>query len=104
MPEPPSGHDVLLEIDLQGAAQVLERCPDAVVVLLVPPSIEVQRERLIARGDSDAHVRRRIEKGREEVCRGRKIAQFEVVNGDLEQTLQELAGIVAATRKDADGS
>ncbi len=104
VPEPPPGHDVLLEIELQGAEQVLAKCPDAVVVLLLPPSIEAQRARLVARGDTDDHVRRRLDKGREEVERGRKLARFEVVNRDVEQALQELADIVAWTRKDADGS
>lgn len=105
VPEPPPGSDVLLEIDLQGAEQVLDKCPEAIVVLLLPPSVEVQRERLVSRGDSEEHVRKRLDKGREEVLRGRKLAQFEVVNGDLEQALEELAGIVLSTRrKDPDGS
>ncbi|MGH8980878.1 MAG: guanylate kinase [Acidimicrobiales bacterium] len=104
VPEPPPGNDVLLEIDLQGAEQVVDKCPDAVVVLLLPPSVEVQRDRLVARGDSEAHVRMRIEKGRDEVLRGRKLTPLEVVNGDLEQALQELTGIVSSIRgKDADG-
>lgn len=104
VPDPPAGSDVLLEIDLQGAEQVLAGSPDAVVVLLLPPSEEVQRARLVARGDSEEHVRRRIEKGREEVERGRAIASHVVVNGELEQALKELAGIVAETRgKEVDG-
>lgn len=98
IPGPPADSDVLLEIDRQGAEQILAVHPDAVVVLLLPPSEAVQRERLLARGDSVEHVRRRIEKGREEVERGRKLAQHVVVNGDLDQAVQELAGIVAETR------
>ncbi len=105
VPEPPPGHDVLLEIDLQGAEQVLAKNPDAVVVLLLPPSLEVQRERLVARGDSAEHVRRRLERGREEVARGQAIAKYVVVNEDLDRAVRELAGIVAKTRrKDGDGS
>lgn len=104
-PEPPAGADVLLEIDLQGAAQVRARCPDAVVVLLLPPSEEVQRARLLARGDSPEHVERRVQKGREEEAIGRELAAHVVVNGDLEEAVRELAGIVARTRgKDGDGS
>lgn len=105
IPDPPAGSDVLLEIDRQGAEQILAMYPDAVVVLLLPPSEEVQRARLLGRGDSDEHVRRRIEKGREEVERGRKLAGHVVVNGDLDQAVQELAGIVSKTRgKEVDGS
>ena len=104
MPDPPSGADVLLEIDLQGAEQVMARCPDAVVVLLLPPSAEVQQARLVARGDPAAQVRLRLDKGREEVARGRELAQHVVVNGDLERAVEELAGIVSRIRgKDADG-
>jgi len=105
VPDPPAGDDVLLEIDLQGAEQVLAKQPDAVVVLLLPPSSEVQRARLVARGDSEDHVRRRLEKGREEVERGRELARHVVVNADLDQAVQDLAGIVSGTRgKDVDGS
>ena len=105
VPEPPPGSDTLFEIDLQGAVQVLDKCPDAVVVLLLPPSAEVQRARLVARGDSEEHVRRRLDKGREEVARGRELADHVVVNGDLEQAVEDLAGIVSKTRgKDVDAS
>ena len=104
VPDPPPGSDVLLEIDLQGAEQVLAKRPDAVVILLLPPSEEVQRARLVSRGDDAEHVMRRMDKGREEVDLGRKTAHHVVVNGDLEQAVQDLAGIVSATRgKDLDG-
>lgn len=104
-PDPPPGSDVLLEIDLQGAEQILATCPHAVVLLLLPPSAEVQRERLVTRGDPEEHVIRRLEKGREEVARGRELAKHVVVNSDLEQAVKDLAGIVSATRgKDVDGS
>ncbi len=105
VPDPPPGSDVLLEIDLQGAEQVLAKRPDAVVVLLLPPSEDAQRARLFARGDASDHVRRRLEKGREEVAHGRELTDLVVVNADLEQAVQELAGIVARFRgKDIDGS
>ncbi|MDA8317857.1 MAG: guanylate kinase [Actinomycetota bacterium] len=105
VPDPPAGSDVLLEIDLQGAEQILAACPGAVVILLLPPSEEVQRARLVARGDPADHVSRRLDKGREEVERGRKLAHHVVVNADLQQAVEELAAIVAETRgKDVDGS
>ena len=52
--------DVVLEIDVQGARQVLEREPDALFVLLEPPSPEVQAERLRGRGDPPEQAERRI--------------------------------------------
>lgn len=99
VPHVAPGTDVLLEIDMQGAAQVVAACPDAVVVLLLPPSVEAQRARLVARGDAEAHLRRRLDKGVEEVAVGRTLARHEVVNADLDQAVGELAGIVAATRE-----
>ena len=101
IPDPPAGADVLLEIDVQGAEQVLVQRPDAVVVLLLPPSAEVQAARLAARGDDDEHVRRRVELGRSEVERGGRIAQHTIVNEDLQQAVSELTAIVDGTRSAA---
>jgi guanylate kinase len=104
IPNPPQGSDVLLEIDVQGAEQVLVKRPDAVVILLLPPSLEVQAARLAARGDSEEHIRRRVEKGVYEVERGRQIATYTVVNDDLGQARGELAAIVDRTRTAAAGA
>ena len=101
LPDPPPGADVLLEIDVQGAEQVLAQRPDATVIMLLPPTPEVQAARLAARGDDEEHVRRRVELGRSEVSRGAKIAAHTVVNDDLQQALAELAAIVARTRSAA---
>ena len=76
-------HDVLLEIEVQGARQVVAKRPGAIVVLLVPPSPEVQERRLEARGDPAAEVALRIETGHEEVRQARELAQHEVVNLSL---------------------
>lgn len=98
VPVPPAGSDVLLEIDLQGARQVKDRRPDAHLILLVPPSDEVQAQRLRGRGDDEAHVAERIRAGAEEVRIGRTIADDEVVNDDLEQATASVAGIVERYR------
>jgi guanylate kinase len=101
IPEPPPGADVLLEIDVQGAEQVIAQRPDATVILLLPPSSEVQAARLAARGDDEEHVRRRVELGRSEVERGAGIAHHTVVNEDLHQAVAELTAIVERTRSAA---
>jgi len=98
LPEPPPGCDVLLEIELQGARQVRELYPDAVVVLLLPPSPEVQAERLRDRGDDEAEVERRLAKGREEEREGRALTPHVVVNDDLDRAVAEVAGILDAHR------
>jgi guanylate kinase len=72
------------------------------VVLLLPPSPEVQAARLSARGDDDEHVRRRVELGRSEVERAERIARHTVFNEDLQQAVAELRAIVEATRSAAD--
>ena len=104
IPDPPPGADVLLEIDVQGAEQVLAQRPDATVILLLPPSPEVQAERLAARGDDEAHIRRRVELGRSEVERGAKIAAHTVINDDLGRALADLTAIVDRTRSAAPGA
>jgi guanylate kinase len=89
---------VVLEIDLQGARQVKDQHPDALVVLLVPPSPEVQRERLRQRGDDAAEVDRRIAKGVEEMRLGRELTPFVVVNDEVDRAVSEVAGILDSHR------
>jgi guanylate kinase len=98
-PDPPPERDVLLEIDLQGAAQVRDRDPDALIVLLLPPSPEIQAERLRRRGDDEAEVTRRLEKGAREESLGRRITPFVVVNENVDQAVAEVAGILDAHRR-----
>ncbi len=99
MPDVTDGQDVLLEIELQGARQVLERNPQARVILLVPPSEQVQADRLRGRGDPEHHVASRLEKGRQELEEGRLLAHHEVVNDDLEIAVAEVLGIVEDLRR-----
>jgi guanylate kinase len=98
MPHPPPGRDVLLEIDVQGAEQVLARDPDALVILVVPPSRDAQEARLRARGDDDAHIRRRLAMSAHEEEVGRRLASAVVVNDDLERAVDEVAAIVERRR------
>lgn len=97
-PEPPPGADVVLEIDVQGAAQVLERHPDAVVVLVVAPSPGEAAARMRARGDDEDHVAARLELARSEEERGRRLATHVVVNDDLDRAVAEVAGILERSR------
>jgi guanylate kinase len=97
-PDPPPGKDMLLEIDVRGAQQVREKYPDAVVILVLPPSRAELERRMRKRGDSDEFIRARLELGDAEEAQGREIADHVVVNDDLERATEELAGIVNAHR------
>lgn len=98
VPDVGDDRDWLLEIDVQGAAQVLQREPTALFVLLTAPSDEVQRQRLVARGDTPEQVERRTAKAAEEVAAARALGAVEVVNDVLDDTVAELAALVAQAR------
>jgi guanylate kinase len=101
IPDPPDGRDVLLEIDVQGAQQVRRLRPDATLILLSPPSPEIQAARMRARGDDEDHVARRLAAGGEEERVGRSLADARVVNHDLAQATADVAGIVERYRSAA---
>lgn len=98
LPDPPPGKDIVLEIDIRGAQQVRDRYPDAVVVLVLPPSHGELERRMRKRGDSEELIRARLELGRAEEAQGREIADHVLVNDDLDRAVKELAGIVSAHR------
>lgn len=99
VPTADSGRDVLLEIEVQGAAQVLDQRPDAVVILVMPPSNAALEERLRARGDDDAHVARRLASTPAEVARGRELAAYVVINDDAERASREILSILEGLRR-----
>ena len=89
-----SGHDVVLDIDWQGARQVREAFADTVSVFLLPPSIDALRSRLLGRGqDSAEDVDRRMRDARSEL---RHYDEFDhvVVNDDFDRALDTLRGIL----------
>jgi guanylate kinase len=88
------GDVVLLEIELDGAQQVKQVHPEAVLILIVAPSPEAQEERLRGRGDDEESIARRLVVGAGEERLGRSIADFVVVNDDLNRAAQEVAGIL----------
>lgn len=98
-PEPPAGDDVLLEIDVQGAAQVKERHPDAVVVFIEAPSREAQEARLRGRGDREDVIARRLAAAPDEERAGRALADHIVVNEDLDRAIGEVAAILESRRQ-----
>ena len=98
-PDPPEGHDVLLEIDVQGATQVRERHPEAVVVFVEAPSRQAQEARLRGRGDREDLIARRLAAAPEEERAGRALADHIVVNADLDRAVEEVAAILESRRQ-----
>jgi guanylate kinase len=97
--DPPAGQDVLLEIDLQGAEQIRALRPDARLILLIPPSAEVQAERMRARGDDEVRITERVRAGRHEERRGLELADAVVVNAEVSQAAAEVADIMERCRR-----
>lgn len=97
-PPPPPGCDLVLEIEVDGARQVKQRHPEAVLIFVLPPSRAEQERRLRFRGDAEHKVLERLRKAEEEEPVGLALADHVVTNDDLDRTVEEIAGIVASRR------
>jgi guanylate kinase len=92
------GLDLVLDIDVQGAAQLKERIPDAVTIFVLAPSREILEQRLRARSqDSDEVIRRRLADAAREI-RNYSLYDYVLVNNDLEPAAETLKSIVRAER------
>jgi len=97
-PQLAAGHDVLLEIDWQGARQVREQVPEAVSVFILPPSREALEQRMRARGqDSEQVMRQRLAAAREEMSHYKEF-DYVVVNEDFATAVEEMCAIFRASR------
>src|SRR5262245_36078942 len=93
-----NGRDIVLEIDVQGAESIRRKVPDLISVFILPPSFELLRERLLARGtDSPAALERRLRGAASEV-RQYKNFQYVILNDDVDRASQQLAAIIYAER------
>lgn len=97
-PTPEPGRDVVLEIEVDGAQQVKAHQPDALLIFVLPPSREEQQRRLQGRGDQADKVAERLRKAEEEEPVGKAMADYVVVNDDLESTIEEMLRIIRAER------
>lgn len=94
-----AGRSVMLDIDPQGALQVMDKMPDCVSVFILPPSFAELRRRLTGRGtEKPEEVERRLHNARGEVKLMGKY-QYLVVNDDLEVAYRTLQGIVDAEKQ-----
>lgn len=93
-----AGHDIILEIDVQGAASIREKIADAVSIFILPPSFELLRQRLLARGtDSPADLERRLRGAPAEVEQHRNF-QYVILNDDINRASQQLASVIYGER------
>ena len=95
-----AGQDVILEIDVQGAATIRRLVPEALTIFVMPPSLDELRARLSRRGTEDeTEIRRRLQEAAAELAR---IDEFDyrVVNrpGQPEAAAQDIAAIIAAEK------
>jgi len=94
-----AGHDVIFDIDFQGARSLATAAPDDVVrVFILPPSIHEMARRIHARaGDSDEMIRRRLETAKEEFAKWEEY-DYVILNDDFDRAYAELAHIYHAER------
>lgn len=90
------GQDILLEIDTQGALNVMEKMPEGIYVFLLPPSMEELERRLRSRGtDSEEVILRRLDSARGEVSLAKKY-RYVVVNDVVQDAVDTIDAILTA--------
>ncbi len=88
------GKNVVLEIEVEGAKQVMAKCPEAISIFLVPPSMEVLEERIRnRRSESEDVIRLRLQKAKQEMVLKDKYEHV-VVNDDVFRAKEEIANII----------
>jgi guanylate kinase len=94
-----AGHDVVLEIEVQGAAQIRDRMPGACLIFLLPPSLEVLEQRLRGRHtDEEAVIQRRMSLVDRELAAAH-IFDYAIVNDDLETAVSQVLDVIGAVRE-----
>lgn len=96
--EPGVHADILLDIDVQGARQVMKTLKKAVTIFILPPSLETLRTRLAGRGtDSSEEQSRRFQKSQDEM-KNYSEYQYTIRNETLDQAIRELRAVIVAER------
>lgn len=92
------GEDVILEIDINGGAQIKESYPDVIRVFIMPPSMEELESRIRGRArDSEEDILRRLQTARDEIANAGNY-DYIIVNNTVEQATAELFNIIAAEK------
>ncbi len=92
------GKDILLEIEVQGAKQVKEKCPESILIFLAPPNFEALEERLIKRQtESIEKVKVRLKKATQEM-KEVKLFHYLVINDNLPEAIDNVVSIIRSER------
>lgn len=90
------GLNVLLEIEVQGALQVAQQAPEAILIFIVPPSLSELRHRLLLRGtDSLDKINKRLQRAEDEM-RSAHLFHYVVVNDQLDRAVSDFSAILKA--------
>ncbi|MEE1197682.1 MAG: guanylate kinase [Acutalibacteraceae bacterium] len=93
-----AGGDMILEIDVNGAAQVREKMPEAISIFIMPPSFEVLKNRLSGRGTETAEVvEQRMTAALGEIARAKEY-DYIVINDQLDVAIDDLLSIILSER------
>ena len=93
-----AGHDILLDIDVQGTRQLIKRYPGAVTIFILPPSLEILKQRLEARStDSPKVIALRLENAKKEMAQ-QDIYRHIIINERLKEATAEMIAIFESYR------
>jgi guanylate kinase len=93
--------DILLDIDVQGACQIVQRYPQSVTIFIMPPSLDVLRQRLEARGtDSTEAIKVRLQNAAREMVQ-KNAYRHVIINDRLPQAIEELIELIESYRQPA---
>ena len=93
-----ANHDLILEIDWQGAQQVRRLFPDCIGIFILPPSIDELERRMQKRGqDSPDVIRRRVAVARQEISHSPEF-NYAIINKDFDEASQDLLAIIRSAR------
>jgi guanylate kinase len=96
--ESTDGRDVILEIDVQGARQVLQKEPEALLLFLQAPDAAEQEARLRRRGDPEDKVNQRLAKAAEEADAGLELGALVITNYDINETVEVMWAAIEKAR------
>ena len=95
------GKHVILEIEVQGAMKIMGKCPEAIFVFILPPSLKELRRRLHKRGtETDEVIEKRLNEAEGEIRQAYKY-NYTVINGELSAAVDDLKAIIRAEELNA---